>query len=88
MANNTAVSNLKFSSWDLDPSILAAISNKGWEYVTQIQAEAIPLARSGDYWSVKLELAQGRPLLLESQLLSQQQQTAIFKQLSSLLLGN
>ena len=47
MANNTAVSNLKFSSWDLDPSILAAISNKGWENVTQIQAEAIPLARSG-----------------------------------------
>jgi ATP-dependent RNA helicase DeaD len=47
MANNTAVSNLKFSSWDLDPSILAAISNKGWKNVTPIQAEAIPLARSG-----------------------------------------
>ncbi len=47
MANKTAVSNVKFSSWDLDPSILAAISNKGWEFATQIQAEAVPLARSG-----------------------------------------
>ena len=47
MANKTAVSNVKFSSWDLDPLISAAISNKGWEFATQIQAEAIPLARSG-----------------------------------------
>jgi len=47
MTNQTAVTKVKFSSWDLDPSILAAISKKGWEYVTQIQAEAIPLARSG-----------------------------------------
>lgn len=47
MANKAAVSGVKFSSWDLDPSILEAISKKGWEFVTQIQAEAIPLARSG-----------------------------------------
>jgi len=47
MANKSALSRVKFTSWDLDPSVLAAISNQGWDFATQIQAEAIPLARNG-----------------------------------------
>ena len=41
------MSSIRFSDWDLDDQILSAISNKGWEFTTQIQAEAIPLARRG-----------------------------------------
>ena len=36
-----------FSDWDLDSEIADAISNKGWTIPTDIQVEAIPVARAG-----------------------------------------
>lgn len=40
-------SQFDFSSWDLEPSIAKGISSCGWEKPTEIQKEAIPVARSG-----------------------------------------
>ncbi|HJL59382.1 MAG TPA: DEAD/DEAH box helicase, partial [Candidatus Thalassarchaeaceae archaeon] len=47
MSNQSALSNVRFDSWDIDSNVLSALSEKGWECATQIQAEAIPLARKG-----------------------------------------
>ena len=47
MSAANALSTVRFSDWDLAPEIAEAISAKGWEYATPIQAESIPLARSG-----------------------------------------
>jgi len=47
MSSTNALSTVRFSDWDLAPEIADAISAKGWELATPIQAEAIPLARSG-----------------------------------------
>ena len=42
---STTISTTRFTDWDLDENIQAAVASKGWEFVTQIQDEAIPLAR-------------------------------------------
>ena len=47
MSAANALSTVRFSDWDLSSNIADAISAKGWDFVTPIQAEAIPLARSG-----------------------------------------
>ena len=47
MSAANALSTVRFSDWDLAPEVAEAISVKGWEYATPIQAESIPLARSG-----------------------------------------
>jgi ATP-dependent RNA helicase DeaD len=36
-----------FSTWNLDSDIISAIENKGWDNPTEIQLEAIPIARKG-----------------------------------------
>ena len=36
-----------FTDWDLDVAVATAISNKGWINPTEIQIEAIPVARQG-----------------------------------------
>ena len=41
-------STVRFTDWDLSPNIADAISSKGWEFATPIQAEAIPLALAGN----------------------------------------
>ncbi|MEE2758989.1 MAG: DEAD/DEAH box helicase [Candidatus Thermoplasmatota archaeon] len=48
MSASNAHSNVRFSDWDLSPSIAKAISEKGWEFATPIQAESVPLARNGN----------------------------------------
>ena len=40
-------SSVRFSDWSLSEEIMSAIQEKGWEFATPIQAEAIPLALSG-----------------------------------------
>ena len=47
MSAANALSTVRFSDWDLSPSIADAISAKGWDFVTPIQAESIPMARAG-----------------------------------------
>ncbi|MDP6906642.1 MAG: DEAD/DEAH box helicase [Candidatus Thalassarchaeaceae archaeon] len=47
MSATNALSNARFTAWDLPNEIQQAIDSKGWEFATPIQAEAIPLARSG-----------------------------------------
>ena len=47
MSAANALSTVRFSDWDLSPEIANSISSKGWDFATPIQAEAIPLARSG-----------------------------------------
>ncbi|MDP6099688.1 MAG: DEAD/DEAH box helicase, partial [Candidatus Thalassarchaeaceae archaeon] len=47
MSKQSALSNIRFDTWNLESGILSAISDKGWDCATQIQAEAIPLARKG-----------------------------------------
>ena len=47
MSAANALSTVRFSDWDLSPSISDAISAKGWDFVTPIQAESIPMARAG-----------------------------------------
>jgi ATP-dependent RNA helicase DeaD len=42
-----SITKIRFSDWDLHSDIADAISSKGWEFVTPIQADSIPLARSG-----------------------------------------
>ncbi len=48
MSAANALSTVRFSDWDISSDIADAISAKGWEFATPIQAEAIPLARSGN----------------------------------------
>ena len=36
-----------FTDWDLDEAIASAIAGKGWTTPTEIQVEAIPVARQG-----------------------------------------
>ena len=36
-----------FRDWDLDSAVAEAISSKGWTTPTEIQLEAIPVARKG-----------------------------------------
>ncbi len=45
--STNSITKIRFSDWDLPPDIADAISSKGWEFVTPIQADSIPLARSG-----------------------------------------
>ncbi|MCH2359119.1 MAG: DEAD/DEAH box helicase [Candidatus Poseidoniales archaeon] len=45
--STTALSTIRFSDWDLDDSVQRAISDQGWDEVTPIQAETVPLARNG-----------------------------------------
>ncbi|MAE38593.1 MAG: ATP-dependent RNA helicase [Euryarchaeota archaeon] len=47
MSKQSALSNVRFDSWNLESEVLSALSDKGWNCATQIQAEAIPLARKG-----------------------------------------
>ena len=47
MSAANALSTVRFSDWDLSPNIADAISAKGWDFVTPIQAESIPMARAG-----------------------------------------
>ena len=47
MSAANALSTIRFTDWDLAPEIAEAISAKGWEYATPIQAESVPMARSG-----------------------------------------
>jgi len=47
MSSTNALSTVRFSDWDLSDNIQDAIAAKGWDFVTPIQAEAIPLARAG-----------------------------------------
>ena len=42
------LSKTRFTDWDLDENIQTAMASKGWEFATQIQHEAIPLARRGN----------------------------------------
>ena len=48
MSATNALSTVRFSDWDLSTNIADAISAKGWDFVTPIQAESIPLARTGN----------------------------------------
>ena len=48
MSAANAHSKVRFSDWELSTHIADAISSKGWEFATPIQAEAIPLARAGN----------------------------------------
>ena len=48
MSASNAHSSVRFSDWDLSPSVAKAISEKGWEFATPIQAESVPLARNGN----------------------------------------
>ena len=48
MSAANAHSKVRFSDWELSTYIADAISSKGWEFATPIQAEAIPLARAGN----------------------------------------
>ena len=45
--SKATLSSTRFTDWDLDESIQAAIASKGWEFTTQIQNDAVPLARRG-----------------------------------------
>ena len=36
-----------FTDWELDSAVAEAISSKGWTTPTEIQLEAIPVARKG-----------------------------------------
>ena len=47
MSSTNALSTVRFSDWDLSDDIADAIAAKGWDYATPIQAESVPLARSG-----------------------------------------
>ena len=47
MSATNALSTVRFSDWDLSSNIANAISSKGWDFVTPIQADSIPLARAG-----------------------------------------
>jgi len=47
MSATNALSTVRFSDWDLSPNIANAISSKGWDFVTPIQADSIPLALAG-----------------------------------------
>ena len=45
--STNALSTISFSDWDLEDSVQRAISEQGWDAATPIQAETIPIARSG-----------------------------------------
>ncbi|HIC23175.1 MAG TPA: DEAD/DEAH box helicase, partial [Planctomycetes bacterium] len=45
--SKATLSSTRFTDWDLDENIQAAIASKGWEFTTQIQNDAVPLARRG-----------------------------------------
>ena len=47
MSASKSHTNIRFSDWDLSNSIADAISSKGWEFATPIQAESIPLSMQG-----------------------------------------
>ncbi len=47
MSATNALSTVRFSDWDLSPNIANAISSKGWDFVTPIQADSIPFALAG-----------------------------------------
>ena len=36
-----------FSAWDLNEDLQAGLESMGWEFVTQVQKETIPIALSG-----------------------------------------
>ena len=47
MSASKSHTSVRFSDWDLSASIADAISSKGWEFATPIQAESIPLSMQG-----------------------------------------
>ena len=47
MSASKSHTNVRFSDWDLSASIADAISSKGWEFATPIQAESIPMSMQG-----------------------------------------
>ncbi|GIS44720.1 MAG: hypothetical protein Ct9H90mP16_17900 [Candidatus Poseidoniales archaeon] len=47
MSASKSHTNVRFSDWELSASIADAISSKGWEFATPIQAESIPLSMTG-----------------------------------------
>ena len=47
MSASKSHTNVRFSDWELSASIADAISSKGWEFATPIQAESIPMSMTG-----------------------------------------
>ena len=47
MSASKSHTSVRFSDWELSASIADAISSKGWEFATPIQAESIPLSMTG-----------------------------------------
>ncbi len=45
--SSSSISSVRFEDWDIDSNIAKAIAEKGWEFTTPIQADAVPSARLG-----------------------------------------